>query len=258
MREHQNFLTYLSLALLFVLPSSNLCPEWPLQAIDHSTDSIKRAEEEQKYVSYVSDPNGRGTPTLVLSCVLTLVLCVWSALHLNVPCQGERRIQALFVYIRWILTGVFGPELVAFTAWRQWCSARLLRDLADQRVAEAQKAMNEESKKIERRHKWTMVHSFFASGGGFAFDIESLPEIQFLPVDCPARLTLTARGVALLIKCGFVPNIAEENVLDKSKSNGLAKALVLVQALWMLFQVLGRLIAGLPVTLLEVNTVAHV
>lgn len=81
---------------------------------------------------------------------------------------------------------------------------------------------------------------------------------QFLPKECPRRLVLTAQGVALLVKCGFVPDIAEADILDKSKANGLAKALVVIQALWTLVQVIGRLIAKLPVTLLEVNTVAHV
>ncbi|KAI4112278.1 MAG: hypothetical protein LQ345_006548 [Seirophora villosa] len=46
--------------------------------------------------------------------------------------------------------------------------------------------------------------------------------------------------------------------MDKSKANNLAKVLVIVQASWLLIQVVGRLIAKLPVTVLEVNTVAHV
>ena len=46
--------------------------------------------------------------------------------------------------------------------------------------------------------------------------------------------------------------------MDKSKANTLAKALVIIQASWLLIQVIGRLIAKLPVTLLEVNTIAHV
>jgi hypothetical protein len=46
--------------------------------------------------------------------------------------------------------------------------------------------------------------------------------------------------------------------LDKSKANDLAKALVVIQASWMLLQTLGKVIVGLHVTLLEVNTMAHV
>ena len=64
--------------------------------------------------------------------------------------------------------------------------------------------------------------------------------------------------MALLARCGRLPDVPKEDILDKSKANGLAKALVMIQALWMLLQTIGRLFAGLPVTLLEVNTIAHV
>jgi hypothetical protein len=111
------------------------------------------------------------------------------------------------------------------------------------------------------RFKWTRTHSFFACTGGFAFEIPDATRRKtplFLPRSCPKRLTLTARGVAILAQCGRLPDVREEDIEDKSKANALAKSLVVVQALWMLLQVLGRLIARLPVTLLEVNTVAHV
>lgn len=78
----------------------------------------------------------------------------------------------------------------------------------------------------------------------------------FLPG--PQRLTATAHGVLLLAKCGLLPDIDEREIKDKSKTDGLAKALVLLQATWMLLQTLGRLATGIPTTLLEVNTIGHI
>ena len=72
------------------------------------------------------------------------------------------------------------------------------------------------------------------------------------------RLTLTAKGMAILAECGRLPHVEEAEIEDKSKANDLAKATVIVQATWMIVQVVGRLAFRLPVTLLEVNTVAHV
>ena len=206
------------------------------------------AERSAPTVGFVADPNGRGTISLVLSCTLTLILCVWSALHLNLPKPGNSRQHDILLYLRWIITGVFGPELIVFTAWRQWCSAKILSSV----IAESTKA--------PRRNEWTLTHSFFASSGGFAFDLEQdrLKEPSYLPDDCPKRLVLTARGVALLARCGFIPDVSEEEIWDKSKANNLAKCLVLIQAAWMFAQVVGRLAAALPVTLLEINTIAHV
>ena len=73
-----------------------------------------------------------------------------------------------------------------------------------------------------------------------------------------SRLTLTPRGMALLARCGFLPKISKEDIVDKSKADNLSKMISVVQALWMLAQIVGRLIVDLPVTLLEVNTLAHV
>jgi hypothetical protein len=250
-------------------------------------DSSANSTQSTAFVGYVSEPNVRGTTSLVLSCLLTLVLCVWSALHLNVPQQDTSRLQRLLCNIRWIITGVYAPELVVFTAWRQWASARLLGQLVTKLSKEfrtknpamvpatpiaatrqqsmlSQRTLYNSASFADHRHKWTKTHDFFASTGGFAFEFPTggrsigTHNQPFLPKTCPTRITLTARGVAFLAKCNRLPDVPESDILDKSKANDMAKALVVIQASWMLLQTLGRLVVGLPVTLLEVNTIAHV
>ena len=216
----------------------------------------------QHLVGYVADPSGRGTSSLVLSCLLTLILCVWSALHLNVPPPAQSRLQSFWLNVRWIVVGIYTPEFVVFTAWRQWSSARILSGIV--------RAQNESHKldipltRDGSTHRtWTSTHSFFACTGGFAFDARKsgsggLNTRRFLPEDIPERITITARGISFLAKCGYLPNVPKEDIADKSKANDLAKVLVVLQASWLLVQVIARLLARLPVTLLEVNTVAHV
>ena len=209
---------------------------------------------KSSYVGYVDDPAGRGTSSLILSCLLTLVLCVWSALHLNVPPPGRGRRQTFWTNVIWITAGIYAPEMVVFTAWRQWSSAKLLYKRIHQHRPKSD---------VMAKHPWTMTHSFFACTGGFALDCSPYiagphnPE-AILPPNAPKRLTITARGMAFLASCGHVPDISREDILDKSKADTLAKTLVMIQASWMLLQVIARLVVGLPVTLLEVNTVAHV
>ena len=227
-------------------------------ATSHST--TVQVDQTTQYVKYVGDPNGRGTLSLIISCVLTLTLCVWSALHLNLPSNSQTTLASLVTQCRWIITGVYAPELVVFTAWRQWSSAKLLSSLVDEQGQLGKQPHNswDEGNIFPDRlsYEWTMTHSFFASTGGFAFENPD-DEAQYLPKSCE-RLTLTARGVALLASCGHLPNVSEAEITDKSKANNVAKALVIIQASWMLLQVVGRLLAALPVTLLEVNTIAHV
>ncbi|KAI4869476.1 hypothetical protein F4820DRAFT_455816 [Hypoxylon rubiginosum] len=202
-----------------------------------TADSITNGTQ---LVGYVQDLSGRGTATLVTSSLLTLVLCVWSALHLIV------------------IAGIYAPEPVVFAAWRQWCSAWLLQQLVEQTLKDTQTG----SQPSKCYTEWTMSHSFFACTGGFAFELKSLDQVMLNSpnpkANRPQRLTLTARGMALLARCCYLPSVRKEEIEDKSKANDLAKAIVLVQASWMLIQVVGRLASKLPVTPLEVNTVAHV
>nr|WNZ75644.1 hypothetical protein [Trichoderma harzianum] len=78
------------------------------------------------FVGYVPDPDGRGTLSLLFSCLLTLSLCVWSAIHLDLPPHGETDIEYAYRYLKWSVLGIFGPELVIWAAWRQFISARTL------------------------------------------------------------------------------------------------------------------------------------
>ncbi len=52
-------------------------------------------------------------------------------------------------------------------------------------------------------------------------------------------------------------NISNKDLQDKSKANGLAKAVVCLQASWFCVQCLVRVGQALPITLLEIDTFAH-
>lgn len=71
-------------------------------------------------------------------------------------------------------------------------------------------------------------------------------------------LSITAEGARLLSFLDRLPDIQDDQVRDKSKADGLAKFLIVVQAGWMIIQCIARLQQDLPVTLLEINTIGHV
>jgi len=54
-------------------------------------------------------------------------LCVWSALHLNIPSKRHGVVQFWLRNVKWMLTGLLAPELVVFAAWKQYVSARTLQ-----------------------------------------------------------------------------------------------------------------------------------
>lgn len=211
------------------------------------------SENGANTVGWVPDPNGRGTTGLIISCLLTLGLCVWNAMHLNIPPKGETRVEYWWRISAWVFLGVLIPELVVLSAWRQWLSARQMNKALSRILEE-----RTDRKHGHRRFEWTLAHSYYASMGGFVFEQEFLPQGSKNLFDAPERLTLTASGVLLLAKCGHLPDLNRETIWDKSKADGLAKALVCLQAAWMVLQILGRLVAHESITLLEVNTLGHI
>lgn len=75
---------------------------------------------------WVDDPDGRGTFTIASSCVLTLSLCVYTAIHLNVRPHRKTELQSWIETTKWVIFGILAPELVVFVAWRQYVSAMAL------------------------------------------------------------------------------------------------------------------------------------
>lgn len=70
---------------------------------------------------------------------------------------------------------------------------------------------------------------------------------------------LDSKQLAIARKRGIItemPNIKEEAIDDKSKSDGLVKIIALIQVLWLVVQLIVRKIDGLHFTQLEITTVA--
>ena len=68
----------------------------------------------------------RGTFGLLFSCISTLVICVYTAVHLNIPKNGTTKLQLYKVKTQWVVLGIVVPEVVLYTAWSQWYSAKKL------------------------------------------------------------------------------------------------------------------------------------
>ncbi len=110
-----------SLVLLYLVsPSSSLPP--PLHARNPSNGTSTQPEP-----SWKSGPKGRGTYSLIISCLTTLSLCVWTAVHLNVR-PKESDIRNIWRRMLWMFVAVFIPELVLYCAYDQWSAARKLKN----------------------------------------------------------------------------------------------------------------------------------
>ena len=78
-------------------------------------------------IGFMKEDNQRDTISLLISYFATLGLCVYSASHLNIPRKAEGSYRTLLREFQWCVLGLFAPELILYTAWRQLASARQLR-----------------------------------------------------------------------------------------------------------------------------------
>ena len=83
--------------------------------------------DTESMTGWVSEPTTRGTFGLLLSCILTLILCLWTSLHLNIPRQGHTAVGRMGNKLAWTLLALILPELIVYIAWRQRASADALR-----------------------------------------------------------------------------------------------------------------------------------
>ncbi|THW34039.1 hypothetical protein D6D21_09758 [Aureobasidium pullulans] len=226
------------------------------------------------------EPRGRGTFGLLSSCITTLVLCVYTAVHLNIPEHGKERQQ----YFRKI--GPACPRNRCLNAWEQYRTASRITQVVHKAYPPAltspwYRNFWASCKRAPRRwfstgvdteecldsqiplgslntdtsaycHPWTLTHGFYAAMGGFVIRSEDIGYGTGVFV-------LSERGIHFLAETmpESIPNIPESEILDKSKASTLAKTIVCLQALWFCIQCIARLSQGASISFLELNVLGH-
>jgi len=66
---------------------------------------------------------------IVWTCISTLFVCTWVAIHPNVPPRGEGHIRSLWRRIKLMLWTLVVPEMILVWAYRQWAAARYIAEL---------------------------------------------------------------------------------------------------------------------------------
>lgn len=93
--------------------------------------------------SLVKEPDGRGTATIIYSTSLSLFLCAWTSLHLNIPRTDETVPQMIWQFFKWGLLSFLAPEFVIFIALLQLLRARKFRGQLNVVLAEYEKECRE-------------------------------------------------------------------------------------------------------------------
>lgn len=185
------------------------------------------------HVGWVDEPDRRGTWTIFSTCVLTITLCCWSSVYPNIPPRSNSASKHGIGMLNLFFVGLLGPEFLLVIALGQWSSART------------------SFKKFSHAgyEDWTMTHAFFADMGGFL--LES-PGSETFPID--------AEQLFCLVKDGYIayPDLDVKDIKDKSKSDGLARMIAIIQAAWFATDCIIRIAQHLFLTTLEVTSLSFI
>ena len=188
---------------------------------------------------------GRGTSDILWSCLATILLCVWTVIHLPVPCCSRFEDGKLVPgepsrsWRNWIIRSgivpavisVIAPEFLTLTAITEFSRAWSIR----------RKFTN---------MGWTLNHAFFFDMGGFCLKTPSGSRLQ---LDDAEQLNRVPSPEWL----PELEKVKEEHIDDHATSNILTKFIACGQALWLVTQVVSRICEHQAVTLLEVSTLAY-
>ena len=248
--------------------------EWTLLEYQNNITALREIHGP----TWVDTPQIRGTATILWSCLLTLLACVYTVLHLNVPAR-KGGLKFLRNKILWMLAALAAPEVLVYTAssqfFRAWRLRRELRKLARREDLEIGRGFNQSEATLRgsldgddsllRQHvfkgnsagegsasakpRFDLRYCFFVVMGGVEVAVPGQPG---------KTLCLQDKAVLLLAELGHFVSIPASNIDDKSKASILQKAVVIIQVSWMVIQCISRAAHRLPLALLEVHTMVHV
>jgi hypothetical protein len=205
--------------------------------------------DNPNHVGFIDEPKcGRGTAGLLWQCLSTVVLCIYTALHLDVPTRPMSSRLHFYRMSFWSLVGLLFPEMVCLKAVNDhWRTRQMMELLAEHKLPKPS---------IKQAHFLVMggIRVAVTVGGRKKLlDNQWLASTRIISL-CNDKHDPRARSFLhwLLEK---LPT--DEEIDEKSKADPITKLITCTQVIWVAIQICGRLVQHLDVSLLEVATSAY-
>ncbi|KAI0418917.1 hypothetical protein F5X98DRAFT_96117 [Xylaria grammica] len=231
-------------------------------------------DSEGVAVGWQSSPGRRGTLTIIENCLFTIIACTWSIQHPNVPGLGEAGWRTLIRKCKWTVFTLFFPEFLMAHAILEfvmavenmksldilghlhdslpWFYRRVRRhplnsdDMETGRVKSASVPGGAGQSEV----KWTLTHCYFANMGGFYIRDDDQPS------STPTDHLLTASHFVKHWTHINIPNLSEDDLNDKSKTDYFTKAIAVIQITQLILSLIIREVQHLAFSQLETLTLA--
>src|SRR6266404_5065670 len=75
---------------------------------------------------WIGESNQRTTFGILSFCLSTMIICVWSTLHFNIPTKRYTSTRRFFLEIAWMLIALLAPEVLLYLAISERVGAGIL------------------------------------------------------------------------------------------------------------------------------------
>lgn len=189
---------------------------------------------EEALVGWTWDTEGRGTISLITTCLATIFLCTWVVIH---PRVYKRESYANLHKVALFCKTIFAPEFIAVEGLQEWAQCRRMqRECADFTAGQ-----------------FKLVHAFYISMLALRYQTHLGDRVIW-----PNQYTwLLQQGI---IRWEDHPSwgLSFDDICDKSKSDNAAKLLALIQVTWFSAQCILRVCYHLPLSQLESMTLGYI
>jgi hypothetical protein len=188
----------------------------------------------EELVGWVLENSGRGTLTVITTCLVTIFLCTWVVIH---PRVCKRELYATVHKIALFLKAILAPEFIAVEGLQEWAQCRrMARDCA-----------------TVTGGKFKLIHAFYVSMLALRYRTPQGDRVIW-----PNQYTWLLQQGLIDWESQASWGLCVEKIRDLSKADSAAKLITLVQVSWFVAQSIMRTAHALPLSQLESMTLSYI
>ncbi|KAL8751691.1 MAG: hypothetical protein Q9184_005990 [Pyrenodesmia sp. 2 TL-2023] len=186
------------------------------------------------FVGWADESPGRGTLSLIVTCLFTIFLCTWVVIH---PRVGKRPLLRVLHKVALFLKTLIAPESIAVEGLQEWSQARrMVKDCAN---------LTDNGLKL--------VHAFYIGMLALRYRTPRGARVIW-----PNQYTWLLQQRLVYWDNHEQWGLSKENIRDKSNADSTAKLLALVQVSWFAAQSIMRHAHKLPLAPLESMILSYI
>jgi hypothetical protein len=196
------------------------------------------------------DDNSRSTWTIVWMCFSTILACTWTVLRVDVPSHSWSNSQRTAIKVIVWLMAVLCPEVVAWGTVVEMFAAKSIASSCNS--VQKPEGRDREPKEGTQAHdvpQWTIAQGYCVKMGGLVLQTQDYWVYK-----------VTQRNILAFIRAGIIDSsdFRDEDIEDRSKADALGMVFTIIQSAWAMCNIIARAAYSLPISPLELGTIAYV